>query len=109
MNILELPNDVYKHIVNNIDNIIVLQCLYICNRKFRNNINNSHFLNHSLKIMGKMFLKYYWKYMKYLLRYNILRDRLDNLSSVEYHDTDSSLDLNDIIDYDFNLETEELK
>lgn len=100
MNILDLPIDVYKIIYDKIDNIVVLKNIFICNRKLRNNLNSYYFLNHTINMMSRLCLNFYYKYMKYLLKYNSLLNRLDNISTAESNDSDSSLDIDHYIDYE---------
>lgn len=100
MNILDLPQDVYTHIFKQLTNVLDLNNLYVSNKELRKIITNYQFFNHSLRCMGQLFVKYYYKYLKYLFKLNLLRDRVDNLSNNAQHDSDSSMDINDFFDGD---------
>ena len=102
MNITDLPIDVYRIIYEKIDNIFVLNNLFTCNRLLRKSINNYYFLNHSINMISKICLNFYYKYMKYMIKYNTLRHRLGNLSSSQYHnsDSESSMDFDEYINYE---------
>ena len=109
MNILSLPQEVYTHIFNKLTNVADLNNLYLSNKELRKSITNYSFFNHTLTCMGKLFIKYYYKYLKYLFKLNLLRDRVDNLSNNAQHDSDSSMDINDFLHGDIDSdEIEEL-